>query len=312
MRGCSWMKIKRKKNKLENNLALFSMTLPALLKVFLFSYVPMFGIVLAFKDLNYTRGIFGSPWVGWANFKFFFASESAWRITRNTLVMNALFIVTGTVVYILFAVLLYRISKHSKRMKLYQMTMFFPYFLSWVVVAFLLNTLIGSNGAITHALKMMGINVNFFLEAQYWPPILVLVNIWKNLGYYSIIYFAVLLGIDNSLYEAAELDGASARQVMMKIQIPQLMPMIVLNFLMAVGNIFRADFGMFYFLPGSANTFTLATTDVVDTFAFRALKEQGNLSMSTAVGVYQSVVGFILILAANYAVKKFDPEASLF
>lgn len=306
------MKI-RKSKPLESNFALFTMTLPVLIKLFIFSYLPMFGIILAFKDLNYNQGIFGSPWVGLANFKFFFLSESAWRVTRNTLVMNALFIVTGTVVYVLFAMLLFRISRHKKRLKVYQVTMFFPYFLSWVVVSFLLNTLISSTGAITHLLKLLGFGeINFFLEPKYWPVILVLVNIWKNLGYNSIIYFAILLGIDPALYEAAELDGASPRQVMTKIQVPQLMPMIVLNFLMAVGNIFRADFGMFYFLPGSANTFTLATTDVVDTFAFRALKEQGNMSMSAAVGVYQSIVGFVLILAANYAVKKYDSQASLF
>lgn len=305
------MKIKHKKD-LENNLWLFSMTLPALIKIFIFSYVPMFGIILAFKELDYTKGIFGSPWVGLTNFKFFFLSESAWRITKNTLVMNGLFIVTGTIFYVLFAVFLYRILNNKIRMKFYQMTMFFPYFLSWVVVSFLLNTLIGPSGAVTHFLKVIGIDVNFFLEAKYWPGILVLVNIWKNLGYYSIIYFSVLIGIDTSLYEAAELDGANQRQIMMKIQIPHLMPMLILNILLAIGNIFRADFGMFYFLPGTANTFTLATTDVIDTFAWRALKEDGNLSMASAVGVYQSVVGFILIMLANYVVKRYDPDASLF
>ena len=307
------LKSKGKKAKsLDNNLALFSMTLPAMLKIFIFSYLPMFGIILAFKDLNYNQGIFGSPWVGFDNFEFFFKSESAWRITRNTLLMNGLFIVTGTIVYVLFAALLFFISKDKIRMKAYQMTMFFPYFLSWVVVSFLLNSLIGSSGVITHFLQKIGLDINFFLEAKYWPIILVIANIWKNLGYNSIIYFSILLGIDPALYEAAELDGASSRQILLKIQIPQLVPMIILNTLLAIGNIFRADFGMFYFLPGSENTFTLATTDVIDTFAFRALRDQGNLSMSAAVGVYQSIVGFILIMIANYTVKKYDSQSSLF
>lgn len=306
------MKTVRKKRTFNGNFALFTMTLPVLIKLVVFSYVPMFGIILAFKDLNYNQGIFGSPWAGLKNFEFFFKSEAAWRVTRNTLGMNALFIVTMTVVGVVFAVLLFKISRQKTMLKVYQSTMFFPYFLSWVVVAFLLNTIIGVNGVLTHALKAAGLDVNFMTTPGYWPAILVIVNIWKAAGYNSLIYYAVLLGVDQSLYEAAALDGASGWQIMKKIQIPQMIPMIILNFLMAVGSIFRADFGMFYFLPGAQNTFTLATTDVIDTYAFRALKDMGNMSMSAAVGMYQSVVGFLLILLANYAVKRYDPNASLF
>lgn len=306
------MKTVRKKRTFNDNFALFTMTLPVLIKLVIFSYVPMFGIILAFKDLNYNQGIFGSPWAGLKNFEFFFKSEAAWRVTRNTLGMNALFIVTMTVVGVVFAVLLFKISRQKTMLKVYQSTMFFPYFLSWVVVAFLLNTIIGVNGVLTHALKAAGLDVNFMTTPGYWPAILVIVNIWKAAGYNSLIYYAVLLGVDQSLYEAAALDGASGWQIMKKIQIPQMIPMIILNFLMAVGSIFRADFGMFYFLPGAQNTFTLATTDVIDTYAFRALKDMGNMSMSAAVGMYQSVVGFLLILLANYAVKRYDPNASLF
>ena len=288
------------------------MTLPALIKLIIFSYVPMFGIILAFKDLNYRQGIMGSPWTGLKNFEFFFKSEAAWRITRNTLGMNAIFIVSTIAVGVLFAVLLFRIHNQKAPLKFYQSTMFFPYFLSWVVVAFLLNSVIGTNGILTHTLNAFGVRVNYMTTPNYCPFILTVVNIWKGAGYNSLIYYAVLLGIDQSLYEAAELDGASNFQVMKRIQIPQLIPMIILNFLLAVGNIFKADFGMFYFLPGSQNTFTLAATDVIDTYAFRALKDMGNMSMSAAVGMYQSVVGFVLILLANYAVKRYDPETSLF
>ena len=203
------MKTVRKKRTFNGNFALFTMTLPVLIKLVVFSYVPMFGIILAFKDLNYNQGIFGSPWAGLKNFEFFFKSEAAWRVTRNTLGMNALFIVTMTVVGVVFAVLLFKISRQKTMLKVYQSTMFFPYFLSWVVVAFLLNTIIGVNGVLTHALKAAGLDVNFMTTPGYWPAILVIVNIWKAAGYNSLIYYAVLLGVDQSLYEAAALDGAS-------------------------------------------------------------------------------------------------------
>lgn len=293
-------------------LALFSMTLPAIIKLIIFSYLPMFGIILAFKDLNYRDGILGSPWVGLKNFEFFFKSEAAWRVTRNTIGMNAIFIVSVTTVSVLFAVCLYKIQTKKTCLKIYQSAMFFPYFLSWVVVAFLLNTVIGDSGVITHLLQSVGYDPKFMITPNWWPLILTVINIWKGAGYNSIVYYAVLLSVDESLYEAAELDGASGWNVFAKIQLPHMTPMIVLNVLMAIGAIFRADFGMFYFLPGSQNTFTLATTEVIDTYAFRALQDQGNMSMSAAVGVYQSIVGFLLILLANYVVKRYDSTMSLF
>ena len=306
-------KIKRKnKFRAKEDLELFVLSLPVLIKTLIFAYLPMFGIIIAFKNLNYSQGIFKSPWVGFKNFEFFFKSDSAWRVTRNTIVMNLVFIVTTLAMGILFAVLLYKLTRSRRLAKTYQVIMFFPYFLSWVVVAFLLNTLIGPNGSITHMAKAIGFSGNFYLEASFWPFILTIVNMWKSAGYNCLLYYSVLMGVDESLYEAAAIDGASEPQTIRYIQIPALIPMVILNVLMAIGNIFRGDFGMFYFLPGTANSFTLETTDVIDTFAYRAMKDQANFSLSSAVGVYQSVVGFILILFSNWLVKKYDPDRSLF
>lgn len=297
----------------KRDLVRLTMALPAMIKIFVFSYLPIFGIVLAFKNLNYKQGILGSPWCGLKNFEFFFKSDVAWRVTYNTLFMNALFIVTGLICSVFLSIMLYRVSKSNTMVKLYRSTMFFPYFLSWVLVAFLLNGLIGGNGAFTHLLEGLGFGkIQFYMEAKYWPAILTVVYIWKGVGYNCIIYYAVLLGIDESLYEAAEIDGASKRLIALKIQLPCMMPMIIMNLLLAIGSIFRADFGMFYFLPGSTNTLTLATTDVIDTYTFRALRDLGNISMSAAVGLYQSLVGFILITIANGIVKRYDAQLSLF
>ena len=162
-------------------------------------------------------------------------------------------------------------------------------------------------------LENMGFGkIKFYMEAKYWPAILTVANIWKGAGYNCLLYYAVLLGIDETLYEAAEIDGATKTKIALKIQFPHLIPMIILNLLLAIGNIFRADFGMFYFLPGSTNTLTLETTEVIDTYAFRALKDVGNISMSAAIGLFQSVVGFILIVLANWLVKRYDTQMSLF
>ncbi len=297
----------------KDNIELFLLALPALLKVFVFSYLPIAGIVIAFKNINYVDGIFGSPWVGLKNFEFFFKSADASKVTINTIVMNFLFIVTGMFFGVLMSLLMYRINQCRKALKVYQTTMFFPYFISWVVVGILLTNIIGPGGFVDGILKIFGKDpVLFYENAKYWRPIMVITNLWKTLGYFIVVYYAVLVGLDESQYEAAYIDGANNWHIMIKLQIPYLMPMIALNTLMAIGNIFRGDFGMFYFLPGASNTMTLATTDIIDTYVYRAITSMGNLSMGAAVGLYQSFVGLILITIANKIAKKADPTYGIY
>ena len=307
------MPVQKKKRISQSDIELTVLALPVLIKTIIFAYLPMIGIIIAFKNLDYSKGIFGSEWVGLRNFEFFFKSSDCWRVTRNTLCMNALFIISGLVANVLLALLLYRVINRSKIMKAYQMCMLFPHFLSWVIVAVILDTVIGTNGLINSLRSMFGLSgVSFYKEASYWPIILMLSNVWKWAGYASITYFTVLIGIDQSQYEAARIDGASDFVIMFKIQIPYLVPMIVINTLVSIGNIIRADFGMFYYLPGPTNSFTLATTDVIDTYIFRSVKQLGDMTMSSAVGVYQSLVGFVLIMISNFIVKKYDASYSLF
>lgn len=292
---------------------LLVLSLPAVIKVFIFSYLPMVGIVIAFKELNYADGLFKSPWVGFKNFEFFFKSSDAWRITRNTLSMNFMFTVFGTIFAVLVALMLNKISKDGKMKKFYQTTMFFPYFLSWVVVGFLLESLLKDYGFINSIFKALNLNtIDFYKSPDYWPAIIQIANIWKTVGYNSLIYSAVLLGIDSTYFEAARIDGATSWQITFKIQLPFLIPMIILMTILSIGNIFRADFGMFYFLPGARNTLTFETTDVIDTYVYRTLQGNGNMSVGAAIGLFQSLVGLILVLLTNYLAKKYDPEYQIF
>ncbi len=296
----------------KDNIQFAIMVLPVVLKVFIFSYLPMCGIFLAFKDLNYELGIFKSPWVGFKNFEFFFKSNDATRLLLNTVFTNFTLIVSGTAFAVIMSLLMYQIVEHKKSMKFYQTTMFFPYFVSWVVVSLLLENIIGTTGLLTKVLEVFGVKFSFYTTPWIWRIIFPVINIWKLGGYYSIIYFGILIGTDVSLYEAAKVDGASNLKIMIKLQIPFLIPMIVLQTIASIGNIFRADFGMFYFLPGSNNTILLETTDVIDTYIFRALKGDNSLSMGAAVGLFQSLVGFVLITITNAISKKYDSSFGLY
>ncbi len=301
---------KRPKWMSKDNLQLMSLVLPAVIKVFLFSYLPMWGVILAFEDFDFSLGPFKSKFVGFKNFEFFFKSNDAARILSNTMLMNFLFIVTGMVVSIALALLMYQVTSARKSMKFYQTVMFFPFFISWVVAARLLEALIGANGMITSTLSRMGIQYSFYNNAEIWRIILPICHIWKSAGYSCIIYYGVLVGTDATLYDAAKIDGASGFQIMTRLQIPFLTPMIVLNTLSAVSGILRADFGMFYFLANSP--LLLKTTDVIDTYVFRAIQGMGNLSMGAAVGLFQSAVGFVLIVVANKLSRLYDPNYGLY
>jgi putative aldouronate transport system permease protein len=309
------MKVKALRTKLKHakeDRHLIWMSMPAIIKIFVFSYLPMFGIIMAFKDYVPVKGILGSPWNGLTNFEFFFKSVDAWRILRNTIGLNAILIVTELMASVFFALLLYEIMS-KKLLKIYQSVMFFPYFFSWVLVGLMLTTLLNpATGMLTHVFKQLtGNEVSFYSEPLYWLVILPLVGIWKGTGFGSLIYYSALMSIDKEQFEAAEIDGASKFQSIRHISIPFLMPMIVMLTILAIGRILNADFGLFYFVPRNV-TVLYPVTDVLDTYVFRALTVNGDFGMSSAVGVFQSVVGLILILGTNKLAKRFNKEYGLF
>jgi len=297
---------------LRNNGAPIMMALPAVLFIFVFAYLPMFGIIIAFKEYRFDKGILGSEWIGLTNFQFLFGSDVAWRITRNTLVMNVLFIITGTVASISVALLMNEVQG-KLRAKFYQSAMFLPHFLSWVVVGYFAFAFLSlDSGILNQVLVRLGVDpIAWYRQPQYWPMILVVVTLWKGVGYGSIFYLAIMLGINPEFYEAAQIDGASKLQRIWYITMPHLVPVMIILTLFAVSNIFRADFGLFFNVTRDQAAL-YPTTDVIDTFVYRALRQMNDLGMSAAAGVYQSVVGFILVLTVNWMVRRVDPEKALF
>lgn len=299
-------------HKLKKYRGLLLMLLPATLYTILFSYIPMGGVVLAFKDYNYADGIFGSPWSGWDNFRFFFSSGQAFKVTRNTLLYNMSFIVVNTSLQIVVAILLSEIKGRYYR-KVAQSLMFLPYFISWVIVSVIaFNFLSYDYGLINSVLNRLGAEkFDFYGTPGIWIPILIFFSAWKSIGYGSVLYLAAIMGIGAEIYEAAEIDGANVFQRIFRITLPSLVPMLVILTLLAIGGIFRGNFDMFYQLIGS-NGGLFDYTDVIDTFTFRALINSNDVGMAAASGLYQSLFCFVTILGANYLVKKYDKDYSLF
>ncbi|MDI4647716.1 ABC transporter permease [Cohnella hashimotonis] len=290
---------------------LFIFSLPAIIYIFIMSYVPMFGVIIAFKNYVYDKGILGSEWVGFKNFKFLFESENAYRITRNTVLYNLGYMFMTTVFSLAVAILLHEVAK--KWLKIYQTAMILPFFLSWVVVSYITMAFLDhQNGFLNGWLEGIGLDrVQWYFKANVWPYILNAVHLWKAIGFSALVYFAGILGIDAELYEAAKIDGAKRWQMITNVTLPQLTPLIIILLIMSIGNMFRGDFGLHYFIPNN-NGMTYATTDIIDTYIYRALSELGDVSMASAVGLYQSVVGLVLVVAANYTVRKINEENSLF
>ncbi len=296
---------------LKRNKELILLCIPGLAFLIVFNYLPMFGIVLAFKNYYPGKGFLGSPWVAFDNFKFFFTSQDAFTITRNTLCMNLLFIVFGTIIAVIFGLMLFELNK--KWTKIYQTVLFFPYFTSWVFAAFLFYVFLDPRlGVINHILAYFNLeSVLWYQETAYWPFILLFVYLWKWTGYSSILYYTALMGIDTSFYEAAQIDGATKLQQIRFISIPFLTPMICLLCMISVGRIMNADFGLFYFVPQNS-TMLYPVTDVMDTYVFRALRKSGDFGMGTAVGLYQSIVGFFLVLLSNGFLRKYQRDSAVF
>jgi putative aldouronate transport system permease protein len=272
----------------------------------------MAGIVLAFKQFNFDGGVFGSPWNGLDNFRFLFESGDAWRVTRNTALYNIAFIVVNNVVQIFAAILLFEVGGKWFR-KLTQTVFFLPYFISWVVVgAIAFNLFSYDFGFINAMWTKLGMEpIDIYNTPAYWPFILVIVSTWKAFGYGTIMYLATITSIDTEMYEAAEIDGANVFQRILKITVPNLYPTMIILVLLAIGNIFRGDFGMFYNMIGN-NGLLFSNTDVIDTFVFRLLMSSNEIGMSAAAGFYQSLLGFVSIMIANYAVRKYDKDRALF
>jgi putative aldouronate transport system permease protein len=288
------------------------MMLPGLIYLFINNYMPMPGLIVAFKQYNAKNGIYGSKWVGFKNFEYLFTTNDAFVITRNTICYNLAFIVVNTVMAILVAIILSELTGKVK--KVYQSAILLPNLISSVIIGYLVFAFFSvENGFVNnHILPLFGIDpINWYGEPKYWPFILVFVSAWKSVGYNCIVYLATLMGFDKALYESAQIDGATKLQQIRYITIPLLKPTVIMLTLMAVGRIFYSDFGLFYQVPMNQGAL-YSTTNTIDTYVYRGLLQLGNISMSAAAGLYQSVVGFVLVLGANLLVRKIDKDSALF
>lgn len=291
---------------------LLLMCMPAVLFFFFFNYVPLPGAYIAFTDYNYRDGVFGSPFVGFKNFEFLFASGKLWNLTKNTILYNLCFILLGNVLSVFTAVLLNEVrSKWFK--KISQTMILLPYFLSIVLVGLLAYNLFSTDyGFINGILRLLGAEpYHFYENPDIWPVILVLIYLWQQTGYNSVVYFAAIAGIDAEIIEAARVDGANCFQKIRYIILPGLKPTVVILLLFAMGGIIRGNFGLFYNIIGS-NSMLFSTTDIIETYVYRATMNDFNFQTASAVGLYQSVFGFLMVMACNAIVKKIDPEYSLF
>lgn len=294
-------------------LPVFIMMAPALIYLLINNYLPMLGLVIAFKKVNFSIGIFQSPWCGLDNFKFLFNTSDAWTITRNTLLYNFAFIIVNTLMGILIAVLISEI-RSKKGKTIYQSSVLLPFLMSYVIVSYIVYALFsGDNGMLNNTiLPAFGMEpVNWYAEAKYWPVILVVVNCWKGVGYGTLIYIAAIAGIDSSYYEAAALDGAGKLKQIFYVTLPALVPSIITLTLLNIGRIFYSDFSLFYQVPMNSGML-YATTQTIDTYVYRGLLTLGDVGMSSAAGFYQSCVGFILVMVSNLIVKKISPDNALF
>lgn len=300
------------KKRVVRYLPIYLMALPAIIYLIINNYIPMAGLVVAFKNYRYDKGIFGSDWCGLKNFEFLFKTQDAMIITRNTLLYNLAFILLGTVCSIAVAILLNEVKSKIFK-KAYQTVVLLPYLLSMVIVAYVVYSFLSPDlGLLNQILKHFGLDtVSWYSEPKYWPFILVLVNLWCNTGYNCIVYLATIVGIDQGYYEVASIDGATSWQKIRHITLPFLKPIIITMTLLAVGKIFYSDFGLFYQVPMNVGSL-YDVTNTIDTYVYRGLLQTPNIGMSGAAGAYQSIVGLLFVLTANFAVKKISKENALF
>lgn len=293
--------------------ALYVMALPTVIFLIIFAYTPMIGLIMAFQDYNVNLGMFGSKFVGFANFKYLFTTTDAWIITRNTVCYNVVFMVVNNCLAMAMAMLLSELTAR-RYAKVLQTVYMLPYFLSWTVVAIVVTAFLDRDkGLVNQIIKAMGGagKTNWYQQKALWPLLLVGINAWKGVGYGTVLYLAVISGISHDFYEAAVLDGATKLQQAWYITLPQLRMVLCISIILAMGSIFRADFGLFYSVTLDSGRI-YAVTDVIDTYIYRGLTKLANVGMSTAAGMYQSVVGLIMVLIANKVVTKIDPDSAMF
>jgi putative aldouronate transport system permease protein len=289
------------------------MLLAPVLYLVINNYLPMIGVIIAFKNVNYAKGIFRSDWVGFYNFRYLFATQDAFIITRNTLLYNMLFIVLNVVIPVSIAIVINEL-RGRKLKRLYQTAFLFPYFISMVVVSYLVLSLLSADKGLLNRTVLPFFNqapINWYNELRYWPFILAVVYVWKNAGYTVVIYLASLAGIDAQYYDAVAIDGGSKWVQIRYVSLPLLQPTIAVLTLLAVGKIFNSDFGLFYQVPLQSGTL-FPVTQVIDTYVYRALIQSSDLGMASAAGLYQAVVGFVLVFITNAVVRRANPELALF
>jgi len=304
---------KKKKINWQKTIPVYILMLPALLYLLFNNYLPMFGIVMAFKRINLSLGILKSPWCGLDNFTFLFSSGNAWIITRNTILYNVAFIILGTALGIAVAILLNEIT-HKYTSRTYQTLMLLPYLMSWVVVSYIVYAFLNSSTGfiVKSILPALGVEAtsDFYQDPTYWPFILIFVNMWKTIGFNTILYLAAVISISPEYYEAAKIDGATKWQQIKYITLPGIKSTAITLFILSVGRIFYSDFGLFYQVPKNSGML-YNVTQTIDTYVYNALMTQNNLGMASAAGFYQSIVGFVLVLFANWVIRKVSPEDAL-
>ncbi len=293
-------------------LAFLLLIMPATIYLFIFNYLPMFGVVMAFKEFNYADGIWGSPWVGLENFQYFLNTDDAWRIIRNTIGYNVLFMLLGVITGIAIAILLYEIT-NKKLLKFVNTSIFLPFYISMVVTGYLAYIFLGhETGILNNIIQFFGgEGISWYQESKYWPVILTIVQLWKNAGFGSLFYYAALMTIDKGIFEAASIDGASRIKQWLKLGVPHLLPIVAVLLIQNMGQILGGDMGLFYQVPMNSGML-YETTDVVSTYIYRGLTSSANLGSTAAVGLLTNSVGLIMVVSTNAVVKKLDPDSAMF
>ena len=293
------------------------MAVPGMLYFIINNYIPMLGIVIAFKKIDYSVGIFKSPWAGMANFKQLFATSTgsffgsdAWLITKNTLLYNIAFILLGTLLGIVAGLCLAELRSTGLK-KFFQTSILLPQLISYVIVAYIVYALFSNEAGLINHLLGEGNEINFYAQTKWWPFILIFVYLWKIAGYNAIIFLSSIVGIDRSIYEAARVDGASRWDQITKITLPLLKPTVITLVMLSVGRIMYSDFGLFYQVPMNSGAL-YDVTQTIDTYVYRCLMTLNNISTSSAACTYQAIVGFILVLTVNMIVRKHDKENAMF
>ena len=292
-------------------LPIYIMMLPGFIYLIINNYMPLYGMIIAFKDLDFRKGIFKSDWAGFENFKYLFATKTAWQMTFNTLMYNIVFIILGIVVGVFLAIMLNEVTS-KKALKAFQTSILIPFLLSYVIVNYLVYAYLAPDtGLVNNAILGGSGAVSWYTEAKYWPFILTFVQIWKTAGYSTVLYYATLIGISTEYYEAAALDGATRWQQIRTITLPLLKPTIITLLILNLGHIFASDFGLFYQVTRNSGML-YSTTRTIDVYVYNALMNNNDYAMSSAASVYQSVVGCITLVIANAIIRKIQPESAMF